>query len=373
MNQPQRFLSLDVFRGMTICFMIIVNTPGSGAEPFAILQHAAWHGFTPTDLVFPSFLFAVGNAMSFSMGKFAQMQNSEVLSKVFKRTLLIFFLGYLMYWFPFFRHGEDGSFSLSPIGNTRIMGVLQRIALCYGIASLLIHYLSTRTVVLISLFFLAGYWAALLLFGSPADPFSMTGNAGQLLDLYILGDKHLYHGEGIAFDPEGILSTIPACVNVIVGYYAGKFIQQKGKGFETISKLLLVGILLILIAICLNPAFPINKKLWTSTFVLLTCGLDLLIIGSLIYLIEVLSFVKWTGFFTVLGKNPLAIYILSEIILISIYTLFPNANVTGRINNNFFQAIAPGPVGSLLFAICFMLICWMVGYILDKRKIYIRV
>ncbi|TKC57248.1 DUF1624 domain-containing protein [Pedobacter hiemivivus] len=373
MNQPQRFLSLDVFRGMTVCFMIIVNTPGSGAEPFAMLQHAAWHGFTPTDLVFPSFLFAVGNAMSFSMKKFAQMENAAVLAKIFKRTLLIFLIGYLMYWFPFFGYNESGGISLSPISHTRIFGVLQRIALCYGLASLLIHYFSTRTVVLISVLFLIGYWAVLLLFGNAADPYSMIGNAGQYLDLHLLGDQHLYHGDGIAFDPEGILSTIPACVNVIIGYYAGRFIQEKGKGYETISKLLLAGGLLILLAISLNGVFPINKKLWTSSFVLITCGLDLVIIGSLIYVVEVKSYMKWTSFFTVFGKNPLFIYIVSEILLIIINTLFPNSDFNRWINNNFFQAIAPGALGSLLFAICFMLVCWVVGYILDKRKIYIRV
>jgi len=373
MNQPQRFLSLDVFRGMTVCFMIIVNTPGSGAEPFAMLQHAAWHGFTPTDLVFPSFLFAVGNAMSFSMKKFAQMENPAVLMKIFKRVLLIFLLGYLMYWFPFHSRNESGGIGWSPISDTRIFGVLQRIAICYGIASLLIHYLSTRAVVLVSVLFLIGYWAALLVFGNAADPFSMTGNAGQYLDLFLLGDKHLYHGEGIAFDPEGILSTIPACVNVIIGYYAGRFIQEKGKGYESISKLLLTGGLLILLAICLNSVFPINKKLWTSSFVLITCGLDLVIIGSLIYIIEVKGYTKWTAFFTVFGKNPLFIYIVSEILLTVIHMLFPHSDFKGWINNSFFQVIAPGPVGSLLFAICFMLVCWLIGYFLDKRKIYIRV
>nr|WP_121273542.1 heparan-alpha-glucosaminide N-acetyltransferase domain-containing protein [Pedobacter schmidteae] len=373
MNQQQRFLSLDVFRGMTVCFMIIVNTPGSGAEPFAMLQHAAWHGFTPTDLVFPSFLFAVGNAMSFSMKKFAQMENSAVLMKIFKRMLLIFLLGYLMYWFPFFSYNESGGISLSPIANTRIFGVLQRIAICYGIASLLIHYLSARMVAIISVLFLVGYWIALLVFGNAADPFSMTGNAGQYLDLFLLGDKHLYHGEGIAFDPEGILSTIPACVNVIIGYYAGRFIQEKGKGYESIAKLLLAGGLLILLAICLNAVFPINKKLWTSSFVLITCGLDMVIIGSLIYVIEVKKYIKWTGFFTVFGKNPLFIYIVSEILLTIIRILFPNSDFNNWINQNFFQVITPGPVGSLLFAICFMLVCWAVGYFLDKRKIYIRV
>jgi predicted acyltransferase len=373
MNQSPRFLSLDVFRGMTICFMIIVNTPGSGAEPFAILQHAAWHGFTPTDLVFPSFLFAVGNAMSFSMKKFEGMDNTAVLAKIFKRTLLIFVIGYLMYWFPFFRQGDDGGWHLSSIANTRILGVLQRIGLCYGVASLLIHFLTVRAVAITAVVLLVGYWAVLLVFGNSSDPFSMTGNAGQYLDLFILGDKHLYHGEGIAFDPEGLLSTIPAVVNVIIGYFAGRLIQRKGNGFETIARLLLAGTVLVLLAICLNPIFPINKKLWTSTFVLVTTGLDLIIIGTLLYIIEVQHYTRWTGFFTILGKNPLFIYLVSEVLLTIVSTLFPNSDLIGSINRGFFQAIAPGPVGSLLFAIFFMLVCWLVGYVLDKRKIYIRV
>src|SRR5579875_1590760 len=137
----ERFLALDVFRGMTICFMIIVNTPGSGATPFAPLEHAQWHGFTPTDLVFPSFLFAVGNAMSFSMGRYVLLGNAAVMSKVIRRTLLIFLLGYLMYWFPFFRMDFQGNIIAAPIHDTRIMGVLQRIALCYFFASLMIHFL----------------------------------------------------------------------------------------------------------------------------------------------------------------------------------------------------------------------------------------
>src|SRR5690349_3486652 len=146
----QRFLSLDVFRGMTICFMIIVNTPGSGATAFAPLEHARWHGFTPTDLVFPSFLFAVGNAMSFSLGRYKEISQSAFLQKVIKRTVLIFLLGFLMYWFPFFRLDEAGHIAAAPFHDTRIMGVLQRIALCYFFASLLIHYCSTRTVYIVS-------------------------------------------------------------------------------------------------------------------------------------------------------------------------------------------------------------------------------
>ena len=140
----QRFTSLDVFRGMTICFMIIVNTPGSGAISYPPLEHATWHGFTPTDLVFPSFLFAVGNAMSFSLDKYSQISNSAFLTKIFKRTILIFLIGYLMYWFPFFDLNAAGHIISAPISNTRIMGVLQRIALCYFFTSLLVHYSSAK-------------------------------------------------------------------------------------------------------------------------------------------------------------------------------------------------------------------------------------
>jgi predicted acyltransferase len=310
------------------------------------------------------------------MKRYQQMGNGMVLAKIFKRTLIIFLIGYLMYWFPFVRM-HDGHLELSPIGDTRIMGVLQRIALCYCFASLMIHFLSTRTVYILSGLFLVGYWVILLVFGDPSNPLSMTGNAGIYLDKWLFGDSHLYHGEHIAFDPEGLLSTLPAIVNVIIGYYAGKFIQQKGKGYDTISKLLLTGCLFVFIAICWNSVFPINKKLWTSSFVFITTGLDLIIISFLLYAIEIHHWNKgnWTRFFTILGKNPLFIYITSEILVIMLYMIQvkPGISFYGWINTVFYQIIAPGAVGSLLFAVSYMLICWLVGYVLDKRKIYIRV
>ena len=370
-NSP-RFLSLDVFRGMTLCFMIIVNNPGGPS--FWPLEHAAWHGFTPTDLVFPSFLFAVGNAMSFTMKKMELLSNGAFLAKVFKRTLLIFMLGFLLYWFPFFEV-DKGHWILSRIGNTRILGVLQRIALCYCFASLMVRYLSTRSVYILSGIFLAGYWVILLLFGNPADPLSMTGNAGIYLDKFIMGDSHMYHGEGIAFDPEGILSTIPAIVNVIVGYYTGKFIQEKGKGYSTISKMMLTGCLFIMIAICLDPVLPMNKKLWTSSFVFVTTGLDLIIISFLLYALEINDWNKWNWarFFTIPGKNPLFLYLVSELLLTILAWITISAKSVPDWWTHSFQVIAPGRIGSLLFAISFMLVCWLVGYVLDKKNIYIRV
>jgi predicted acyltransferase len=375
-QKSERFLSLDVFRGLTICFMIIVNTPGSGAAPFAPLEHAAWFGFTPTDLVFPSFLFAVGNAMSFTMKKFDALSTGTVLYRVLKRGLLIFLIGYLMYWFPFVEP-HNGVWSMKPIDHTRIMGVLQRIGLCYIFASLIIYFIKSKTaVIVVSILLLVGYQVLLLVFGDHAAPYGMLTNAGTYLDKFVLGDNHLYHGEGVAFDPEGILGTLPAIVNVIVGYYAGKFIQEKGKGYETIARLALIGSVFIFIALTWNMSFPIGKKLWSSPFTLLTTGIDMVMIAALIYVVEVRAWNKanWTSFFTTVGKNPLAIYILSEILVIAFWMIhIGNKNLYAWINDVFYQKIAPGAIGSLLFAVSYMLICWTVGKVLDNKKIYIRV
>jgi predicted acyltransferase len=373
--KANRFLSLDVFRGMTICFMIIVNN-GSDVS-FSPLEHAKWFGFTPTDLVFPSFLFAVGNAMSFSMKKFAGMDSGLVIWRIFKRAALIFLLGYLMYWVGSIEHHADGSWSILPLGKTRIMGVLQRIGLCYLFAALMVHFIkSKKAIIVISILLLLGYWVILLFHGDPADPYGMLTNAGTYLDKWVLGDAHMYHGEKVAFDPEGILSTLPAIVNVIGGYYAGQFIQQKGKGYETISKLMLWGALFIFIALFWSMTFPLAKKLWTDSFVMLTVGIDLIMISALIYIIEIKGNNKgnWQSFFTIFGKNPLPIYIFSELFIGFVAWIYINhITFNDWINNNVFQRIAPGAVGALIFAICYMLVCWLFGKILDKNKIYLKV
>ena len=371
-----RSLALDIFRGMTVCFMIIVNTPGSETFCYSPLRHSAWHGFTPTDLVFPSFLFAVGNAMSFAMKKFESMDQAAVLGKIFKRTLLIFLIGYLIYWFPFFHHTAEGGWELSPISHTRIFGVLERIALCYGAASLLIYYCKPRTVYIVAGLLLVGYWALLLWFPVPGqDPFSMTGNAGYRLDVWLLGENHMYHGEGVAFDPEGILSTLPAIVNVIAGYFTGVYVSKNGKTYEGLARLLLWGCGLLALAYLWNLVFPINKKIWTSSFVALTVGIDMIILAFLIYITEFRQKTRWTPFFSVFGKNPLFIYIVSELLIV-VLSLIPanqNENLVEWVNRIVFQGVFPGPFGSLLFALVYMLICWSVGKVLDKKKIYIRV
>ena len=373
-SSNQRFLALDVFRGMTICFMIIVNTPGNGQFSYSPLEHARWHGFTPTDLVFPSFLFAVGNAMSFVMVKWANLSQSEVLSKIFKRTIIIFLCGYLMYWFPFLELDSNNHFVFSSFSHTRVMGVLQRIALAYCIASLMIYYLKPRTSVILTGMILLLYWAVMMLFGDSADPLSMTGNIGFKLDKFLLGENHMYHGEGVAFEPEGFLSTLPSVGNVIAGYMVGQFLQQKGRTYEGLSKLLLAGFVCITVAYFWDLVFPINKKLWTSSFVLYTVGLDCVILSAIIYVIDFLGKTNWTKFFTVFGKNPLFIYLTSELGVIILYIIHPKPDTPlyNWLYQNIYQ-YAGLSFGSLLFAISWMLICWLVGYYLDKRKIYVRV
>jgi predicted acyltransferase len=371
MAENQRFLALDVFRGMTVCFMIIVNSPGDWGHIYAPLEHAPWHGFTPTDLVFPSFLFAVGNAMAFVMYKYEAQGSGAFWRKTLKRTLIIFLIGYLLSWFPFYNF-HSGEFR--GIETTRIPGVLQRIALCYFFASVIIHYCSKRTTIIISALLLIGYWIILYAFGDPNDPYSLSGYAGNALDFALLGKNHLYRGEGVPFDPEGILSTIPAIVNVTLGYLAGDFIRKNGNNFETIAKLMLAGAALIFVALTWHMAFPINKKIWTSSFVLLTVGIDLLLISGLIYVIELLKSRKWTNFFVVFGRNPLFIYILADVLITLLYIIpVGEKSLGGWIYEDMFGSFMSEINASLAFALFFMLMNWAIGYILDRKKIYIKV
>jgi len=374
MTSTQRFTALDVFRGMTVCFMIIVNASGNGATTWWHLQHAAWHGFTPTDLVFPSFLFAVGNAMSFVLPRWETKSDLYVASKILKRTTLIFLLGYLMYWFPFFKLDKELHVIASPISQTRIMGVLQRIALCYGIAALLIHFFKLRTTLFISAGLLMGYWIVLRVFGDAGQEFSMTGNIGHHIDQWLMGEDHLYHGEGAAFDPEGWLSTLPAIVNVVAGYTAGNYIRTNGINYETLSKLLLAGFACLALAFLWNPVFPINKKIWTSSFVLLTVGLDCMLLSAVIYVTDIRKQTRFNYFFEVFGRNPLAIYLLSELLVTVMWMLHTDAKTPlyKWIYDTIFFHATPY-LGAFLFAVCYMLLCWSVGWLLDKKKIYIRV
>lgn len=366
----QRFLALDIFRGMTICLMIIVNTSGDWSVTFSPLLHANWHGITATDLVFPSFLFAVGNAFAFVKMKWAGKTFSQVLSKILKRTAIIFLLGYTMYWLPFVKWTDTGDLAFVPFSETRILGVLQRIALCYFFAAVLIYNLSKKGLWIASAALLLIYWGLMAAFGD----YSLEHNFARTLDRWILGDGHLYMGEGIPFDPEGILSTLPSIVNILAGYLAGIYIIQGGLNYEKLAKLLLAGCGLLFLSYVWNFGFPINKKLWTSSYVLTTVGIDLVVLSVIIYTTDFIKRPFQYRFFEIFGKNPLAIYLLSEYLAIALLFIRVDGekSLYRSIYENAFSWLGPY-WGAFAFAFVFMLLCWLVGWWMDRKKIYIRV
>ncbi|PZX54768.1 acyltransferase family protein [Algoriphagus chordae] len=369
-----RYLALDVLRGLTIAFMIIVNTAGDWSNLFAPLAHAKWHGFTPTDLVFPTFLFVVGNAMSFSMKKLQQMPSNEFFKKVGKRTILIFLIGWLLNAFPFYDISEAGAISFIDLTQVRLFGVLQRIALCYFFASIVLYYGGIKFSWIFSAIALFGYWAIMYFFGDASDPYSLTGNAAIKLDLALIGPERMYGGEGIPFDPEGILSTLPGIVNVIAGYLAGKMVQKMGNTMETVKKLLAIGVLLIALSYAWDILFPINKKIWTSSYVVLTTGINLILLAFLIGIIEIKNWKGWTYFFEVFGRNPLILYVLSGLV-VTLLSMIPVGDTTlkGFIYQNFYTSWLSPKMASFLFAFSYMLIIWLIGLWMDKKKIYIKV
>lgn len=371
MEKPaERFLSLDVFRGLAVALMIVVNTPGPGAHPWPVLVHAKWFGFTAADAVFPSFLFAVGCSMSFA---FAHPTPAGAFAlKVLRRAALIFLLGFLMYWYPFV-HREGAGWAPNPLADTRVMGVLQRIALCYALAAFPARYLSARWLAALSVALLLGYWAILLGFGDPADPFAKLTNAGTRLDLAVLGPGHLYRRDG-GFDPEGLLGTLPATANVIAGYLAARYLKAAEGRRSAVAWMAAAGVALVAAALAWNPWFPIAKKLWTGSFVLLTVGLDLVVLAGLAATLEGRKPNPAARFFQVFGRNPLVIYLFSELFVTTLQQIqvAPGVGVYDWIGVNLFQAAVPGPLGALLCAIAYTLVCWGLGWLLDRRGIVVR-
>ena len=369
-----RYLALDVLRGMTIAFMIIVNTPGSWRDLYAPLAHADWHGFTPTDLVFPTFLFVVGNAMSFALKKLNEMSSSDFYKKVFKRAALIFLIGWLLNYFPFFDYNEAGEMVAVKLSEVRLLGVLQRIALSYLLAALVVYWTGDKGAWIVGLGSLVIFWPIMYFFGDAGDPYSLTGNAQIKLDLLLIGEKRMYMGEGIPFDPEGILSTLTSMVNVLAGFIVGKFIQKKGNTTSTVQVLGIAGIVLLALAYLWDLGFPINKKIWTSSYVLLTVGWDLLLLAGLIFLVEIQKLTRWTYFFQAFGRNPLILYVRSGVV-VSIFSMIPVGDTTfkGWIYANLFTSWLDPKNASFLFAIAYMLLIWLIGLWMDKKKIYIKV
>ena len=382
----QRFYSLDVFRGATVALMILVNNPGSWAHIFSPLEHASWHGVTPTDLVFPFFLFAVGNAMAFVMPKLDAAGEGAFWKKVIKRSLLIFGIGLFLNWFPFIKYNDAGNFVAKPFENLRIFGVLQRIAISYFFASIIVHYFKVRGSFVVGMIILLAYWF-LCVAANPADPYSLHGWFGTNIDKALLGEKHLYHGEGVAFDPEGLMNSFAAIVQVILGFLVGNYILQKGKTHEMLNGLFVAGCVLVFAGFCWDMVFPLNKKIWTSSYTIYTTGLALLVLSLMIYLLDFKNKQgAWSRFFDVFGKNALFIFAMSALIprslgLIRISNGLTDAGKPKYLNplSWFYETLckpifpADPRIGSLIYALCFIGMMWFLAWLLDKKKIYIKV
>jgi len=364
--------------------MILVNNPGSWSHIYDPLEHASWHGVTPTDLVFPFFLFAVGNAMAFVIPSLKQKSESYFWKKIIKRTLLIFLIGVVLNWFPFVKYSGD-SLVAKAWENVRIPGVLQRIAICYFFASVISYYTSIRWTFIITSILLLAYWY-LCMIGNPSDPYSLSGWFGTKYDLAILGDSHIYHGEGRAFDPEGLMSLPAAIAEVLFGYLAGRYITEKGKNAEMLNGLFICGAAMLLTGFIWDMSFPINKKIWTSSYTVYSSGMAMIIIAVMIYFLEMKRTALTAGkFFDVFGKNALFIFVLSGALprLLNLIRI-PNG-VSGEGNpkytgpfgwfyQNVCQPLFTDPRNSsLLYAICFILLMWAIAWWLDKRRIYIKV
>jgi predicted acyltransferase len=311
--------------------------------------------------------------------------------KILKRSALIFLIGLFLNWWPFvkwnegsliFRQWVDPSNSESGV---RIIGVLQRIALCYFFGSIIIYYLKPTKAFFAGLVLLLLYWM-LCYIGNPSDPYSLKGWFGTDIDKKILGIAHMYKGEGLAFDPEGLMSTMSAIVQVIFGYIVGDYIQKKGKNFEMVTGLFVAGVALLLTGFCWDMVFPINKKIWTSSYTVYTSGLATITIATMIYMIEFKNVKGWLSkFFDVFGKNALFVFALSAFLPkgLALIRIENGLNAKGAMTyynpwNWLYQKVLiniPGDprIGSLLYALAVITFMWAICWWMDKKKIYIKV
>jgi len=357
-----RLRSLDVFRGATVALMILVNNPGSWSHLFTPLAHASWHGCTPTDLVFPFFLFAVGNALALVMPSLAAMPSAQFWRKLATRTVLIFAIGVLL--------NVSASTHWNDPAQWRVMGVLQRIALAWGAAALIVRFGGgARAVAWWCAALLIGYWAACLAFGAPGDAYSLEGFFGTALDRALLGPDHLYQGEGVAFDPEGLASTLPAIAQMLIGFAIGDRVRRGPVDHALVSRLFMFALGLCALSYAASLAMPINKKIWTSSYVLLSSGIAIAVLAALLATIEIARRdAAWMRAAEVFGRNALLIYMISQLVA----GFF--AGVFGWL---FVQVFAPLSgdlrVGSLLFALACVTAYWALGLWLARRGLVLKI
>ncbi len=384
--------TLDAFRGATVAAMILVNNPGSWQHLYAPLAHAAWHGWTPTDLVFPFFLFAVGNALALTLPAQLSPATDHFGAKWLRRTLLIFGIGLLLNAWPFLKWDIDGALRLKDFEALRIMGVLQRIALCWAVAALVVRFGGLRGAAITAAGLLVVYPILCLLFAQGADPWSLEGFFGTALDRMLLGEAHLYRGEGVPFDPEGLASTIPAIAQVLIGYLVGTALLRHRHDPALARWLLLAATLAVTAALAAQELVPINKKLWTSTYVLLTSGLAVVAVLMLRVLVQPRAPGRAPApaaapirAFEAFGRNALFIFALSGLLprSLALIRLEDGVDAAGEprwvtllpwLYRTCFEPLAADPrTGSLLFAIANLAFYWAIAREMDRRRWYIKV
>ncbi|MEA3286589.1 MAG: DUF5009 domain-containing protein [Candidatus Marinimicrobia bacterium] len=387
-----RMISLDVFRGLTVGLMILVNNPGSWSHIYGPLRHAKWHGWTPTDLVFPFFLFIVGVAMALSFGKRVEAGADvrDLKKKVWSRTAIIIGFGLFLNGFPFniplnAQMAADFEFLdiFRRFETLRFVGVLQRIGLSYLIGGLIILYfpknrdriLSVAVLILIYEFFMR----VPLIEGWGAGSFELEYNFVRYLDILILGEAHIYGGMGLPFDPEGLLSTLPAAVTLMSGFWLGEYLRRPIGHQEKLTNLTVIGIILFIAGSLLSLIEPINKQLWTVSYVIVMDGLAILMIVISSYLIDVKKMTFWTKPAIVFGSNPLVVFVGSGIIGRLMYRIKTTdsegaiISIKHALYNGFFVPLAGELNGSLLFAITFILFWLGILWYLYYKKIFVKI
>jgi predicted acyltransferase len=370
-SATERLVSLDVFRGITIAGMVLVNDPGSWENIYWPLEHAQWHGWTPTDLVFPFFLFIVGVAITLAFGSRVESGRStrDLYLKVIKRTVIIFAIGLFLNAFPYF------DFSV-----LRIPGVLQRIAVCYFFASIIFLNTKIRTQVAITIALLLIYWLLVKLIAAPgfaAGDLTKEGSLPSFIDRVVFG-QHVW-AQAKIYDPEGLLSTIPALATTLIGVLTGHWLRTKNSPYEKAAGLFVAGAICVAVGWAWNAFFPINKALWTSSYVLFTGGLALQFVALCYWVIDIKGYRRWAKPFEIFGVNAIALYVGAGIMA----DLLGVIKVTGSdgtkiplgswIYDNLFASWASPVNASLAFAIAFVLVWLGLMWILYKRKIFIKI
>lgn len=352
----KRFISLDVLRGLTILGMILVNNPGRGGA-MEMLCHKSWDGITLADFIFPLFIFIVGASMYFAFQKSNYELNGAVAWKIVKRSVLIFVVGYALnaMWFT------------TPISEIRIMAALQRIAIVYLLASFLVLWLKTpKKIIPLTVILLLGYWAFVHFTGSYMVSDSMIGK----IDTMIIGEDRMYRMQGELFDPEGIVGTVSSLCNALIGYLFAMAITKRGWLITLLGGILMVGV-----GILWAEWFELNKAIWSSSFVLVTCGAGAMLWAVAYWLIDVKGKATWSGFLRVLGTNAILAYVISRVldkILWSITLTDQNIDINYWLYTNFLEHSMPGWCASLVWSLLVVALTWIIVYPLYRRKIYVK-